>query len=45
MNKPLKIGLLMQGGRNWIGGAEYIKNIIFALSSLPHEVRSTFEIC
>ncbi|MDB9521186.1 glycosyltransferase [Dolichospermum circinale CS-1225] len=44
MNKPLKIGLLMQGGRSWIGGTEYIKNIIFALSSLPHEVRSTFEL-
>lgn len=45
MNKPLKIGLLMQGGRSWIGGTEYIKNIILALSSLPDEERETFEIC
>jgi glycosyltransferase involved in cell wall biosynthesis len=45
MNKPLKIGLLMQGGRGWIGGTEYIKNIILALSTLPDEERSTFEIC
>ena len=44
MNQPLKIGLLMQGGRGWIGGAEYIKNIVMALSSLPHEVKETFEV-
>lgn len=44
MTKPLKIGFLMQGGRSWIGGSEYIKNIILALSSLPDEDRSTFEI-
>ena len=35
----------MQGGRGWIGGTEYIKNIILALSSLCDEERSTFEIC
>jgi len=45
MNKPLKIGLIMVGGRGWIGGSEYIKNIILALSSLPNEVKQTFEIC
>ena len=45
MNKPLRIGLIMQGGRGWIGGTEYIKNIIFALGSLPNDVRSTFEVC
>lgn len=45
MTKPLRIGLIMQGGRGWIGGTEYIKNIIFALSSLPVEVRATFEVC
>ncbi|MEH2319926.1 glycosyltransferase [Nostoc sp.] len=45
MNQPLRIGLIMQGGRGWIGGVEYIKNIILALSSLPDEERSTFEIC
>jgi len=35
----------MQGGRNWMGGVEYIKNIVLALASLPDEVRSTFELC
>jgi len=45
MTKPLRIGLIMQGGKDWIGGSQYIKNIIFALSSLPKEVRETFEIC
>lgn len=34
----------MQGEANWIGGVEYIKNIIFALATLPTEVKSTFEI-
>lgn len=34
----------MQGEANWIGGVEYIKNIIFALATLPAEVKSTFEI-
>jgi glycosyltransferase involved in cell wall biosynthesis len=39
-----KIGLLMQGGRGWIGGAEYIKNIVLALASLPNEIRQTFDV-
>ena len=45
MTKPLRIGLIMQGAYGWIGGTEYIKNIVFALASLPPDVRSTFEIC
>lgn len=45
MVKPLRIGLLMQGGHGWIGGTEYINNIVLALASLPAEVRSTFELC
>lgn len=45
MAKPLRIGLIMQGGHGWVGGSEYIKNIILALSSLPTEKRSSFEIC
>ena len=44
MNQPFKIGLLMQGGQSWIGGTEYIKNIILALSSLSQEERETFEV-
>lgn len=44
MNNPLKICLVMQGGRDWIGGTEYIKNIILSLGSLPTEMRSTFKL-
>lgn len=44
MNNPLKIALLLQAGRDWVGGVEYIKNLILALGSLPDEVRSTFEV-
>jgi glycosyltransferase involved in cell wall biosynthesis len=40
-----RIGLVMQGGSNWIGGVEYIKNIVFALATLPVEVRNKLEIC
>jgi glycosyltransferase involved in cell wall biosynthesis len=44
MNKPLKIALIMQGSRDWMGGVEYIKNIIFALRSLPVEVQKKFNV-
>jgi glycosyltransferase involved in cell wall biosynthesis len=45
MNKPLRICLIMLGGRGWLGGSEYIRNIILALGCLPTDVRSTFELC
>jgi glycosyltransferase involved in cell wall biosynthesis len=44
MKKPFHIALIMQGGYAWIGGIEYIRNIILALGSLPAEVRATFEV-
>lgn len=44
MKNPLRIGLVMLAGKNWIGGSEYIKNIVLALSSLPNEVKKTFEV-
>ena len=44
MSKPFRIGLVMQGGSGWMGGVEYIKNIVFALASLPIEIKKTFEI-
>ena len=44
MTEPLKICLIMLSGKEWMGGAEYIKNIIIALSRLPTETRKTFEI-
>ena len=45
MKKPLRIGLIMQGDRSWMGGVQYINNIVLALGTLPSEVRSTFELC
>jgi glycosyltransferase involved in cell wall biosynthesis len=44
MKRPLRIALMMTGGQDWIGGVEYIKNIILALSNLPADVRATFEV-
>jgi len=44
MTTPLRIALMMQGGTQWIGGLEYIKNLIIALATLPEDVRSTFEL-
>jgi glycosyltransferase involved in cell wall biosynthesis len=44
MKTKLKIALIMQGGRGWLGGVEYTKNLILALGSLPEETRSTFEV-
>jgi len=45
MSRIFRVGLFMQGGSHWAGGSEYIKNIIFALASLPSEERTKFEIC
>ena len=44
MKKVLHIGLIMRYGREWIGGTEYIKNIVLALASLPKETRSKFKV-
>jgi glycosyltransferase involved in cell wall biosynthesis len=44
MNSKWQIGLVMQGDTNWMGGVEYIKNIVFALSTLPESTRSNFEV-
>jgi glycosyltransferase involved in cell wall biosynthesis len=44
MSHKLKIALLMQGGRGWLGGMEYTTNLVLALGSLPDEARSAFEI-
>jgi glycosyltransferase involved in cell wall biosynthesis len=44
MTDPLRIALIMQGGRDWIGGVEYIKNIILALDALPSAYRSAFRV-
>jgi len=44
MTKPLRIGLVMQGGRGWIGGVEYVNNLILALARQPEEVKATYEL-
>jgi glycosyltransferase involved in cell wall biosynthesis len=44
MIKPLHIGLVAQGGRNWMGGLEYIRNIIIALNGLSEEVKKTYSV-
>ena len=44
MNKPINIGLLIQGGRGWLGGFEYIKSILAALGAVPADVRAGFRI-
>jgi glycosyltransferase involved in cell wall biosynthesis len=44
MKNKLRIGLIMQVGAGWMGGVEYVRNIILALASLPHEERATFEV-
>ena len=45
MNKPLRICLIMQGNQGWLGGVEYVKNIILALGTLSPDVRRTIELC
>jgi glycosyltransferase involved in cell wall biosynthesis len=44
MKEGLHIGLIMRYGREWVGGTEYIKNIILALASLPRETRLKFKV-
>ena len=44
MSDNVRIALIMQGGRAWAGGSEYIKNIVLALASLPPETQSTFTV-
>jgi glycosyltransferase involved in cell wall biosynthesis len=39
MKPPFRLLLLMRGGVEWVGGAEYIRNLVLALEGLP-EVRA-----
>jgi glycosyltransferase involved in cell wall biosynthesis len=41
----MRVGLIMQGGAAWAGGAEYIRNLVLALGRLPAEERAQFELC
>lgn len=44
MQKRLRIGLVLFGSRGWMGGDEYIRNLVFALRSLPREAQDAFEL-
>lgn len=44
MSNPKHIVLLMQGGRGWAGGTEYIRNLALSLASLPEQERSVFRL-
>jgi len=41
----LRIGVIMQGGTAWIGGSEYVKNLILSCGHLSAEERNAFELC
>ena len=44
MTPPFRIALFNQYDQSWVAGTEYIRNIVFALSSLAPEERNTLEI-
>lgn len=44
MSQKLRIGLMALGGRSWIGGSEYIKNIVLALNQLPQNDSKQYEL-
>jgi len=45
VNRPRRIGLIMQGGAGWVGGSEYIRNLVLAFGQLPTEERAGYELC
>jgi len=44
MNEPFRITLINQYDQSWVAGTEYIRNIIFSLSSLLPGERNALEI-
>lgn len=44
MPQRLRIGLVLQGGVGWVGGAEYCKNLAKALYRLPDDEQAGFEL-
>ena len=45
MKTKQRIALVMQGGAGWIGGTEYVKNLILAFGHLPAAERTEVELC
>lgn len=39
-----RIGLIMQGGAGWMGGFEYVRNLVLAWAALGHAERAGFEL-
>jgi glycosyltransferase involved in cell wall biosynthesis len=39
-----RIGLILEWSRGWIGGVDYLRNLVLALSSLPEAERRGFEL-
>lgn len=44
MKTPLRIAIMMMGGYGWIGGVEYVRNLILALGHLTSDERKSFEL-
>ena len=44
MSGKFQIGLIARGNDGWLGGSQYIKNIVFALSSLDERLRDKLEL-
>ncbi len=44
MATKVRIALILQGSKDWLGGAEYSKNLLKALYRLPAERQATFEL-
>jgi len=44
MVSRIRIGLVLQGDANWVGGVEYGKNLLKALYALPPDEQATFEV-
>ncbi len=44
MSPPFRIALFNQYDQSWVAGTEYIRNIVFGLSSLPPEEQNALEI-
>lgn len=44
MGNKLRIGLIIQGSRQWTGGIEYTRNLIAAINSLPSAERTNVHL-
>lgn len=40
----MHLGLFLQGGQSWLGGVDYIRNLVVALGNLPLEERADLRV-